>query len=203
MKFFKRLLIFFLIILLIIAGVIGFFKVERLIYPEEYSTYVTKYSEKYDVDAQLVFAVIKCESSFDSNAVSNVGAIGLMQLTEDTFDWVQSKYKQSDYYDGEPQYTSDDLYSPEVNIKYGTYLLKLHLKEFGDVKTALAAYHAGRGNANVWLSNSKYSKNGKTLDTTPYKETNAYMERVVKVRDKYDFLMNNKYIVKLRELKLL
>lgn len=203
MKFFKKILIFLLIIVLIGAGILAYFKVQRLIYPEEYSIYVTKYSEKYDVDTQLVYAVIKCESSFEPNAVSSVGAIGLMQLTEDTFDWVQSKYKQSDYYDGEPQYTADDLYSPEINIKYGTYLLKLHLREFGDVKTALAAYHAGRGNANGWLENSDYSKDGKTLVTTPYKETNAYMQRVVEVRDKYDFLMNNKYIVKLRELKLL
>ena len=192
-----------LIIVLIGAGVLAYFKVQRLIYPEDYSTYVAKYSEKFGVDTQLVYAVIKCESSFEPNAVSKVGAIGLMQLTEDTFDWVQTKLKASDYYNGEPKYSADDLYNPEINIKYGTYLLKLHLKEFGDVKTALAAYHAGRGNVNGWLNESEYSDNGKTLVTTPFKETNAYMQRVVKVRDKYDFLMNNKYIVKMRELKLL
>lgn len=199
MKFFKRFFTVILILVLIAAAVFAYFKIQTLIYPDTYSVYVDKYSSKYGVDRNFVFSVIKCESSFDPDAVSHVDARGLMQLTPETFDWVKSKL--NDKNDG--TLTADDLYDPETNIKYGVYLLSLHLDEFGDVRTVLAAYHAGRGNVNKWLKNKDYSENGKTIDTTPFKETNAYIDRVQSVMDKYEFLHNNKYMEYLRGLGLI
>ena len=199
MKFFKRLFTVIIIILLIIAAIFAYIKVLTLIYPDSYSVYVEKYSTEYGVDRNLVYSVIKCESSFNPEATSHVDARGLMQLTPETFDWVKSKLNDAD----DDSLTADDLYDPETNIKYGVCLLSLHLDEFGDVPTALAAYHAGRGNVNKWLDNSEYSEDGKTISTTPFKETNAYIERVQKVLDKYGFLHNNKYMIKLRNLGLI
>lgn len=199
MKFLKRLFIILIIILLIIAAIFAYFKIQTLMYPDSYSIYVEKYAAEYGVDRDFVYSVIKCESSFDPDATSHVDARGLMQLTPETFDWVKSKLNDSD----DLALTADDLYDPETNIKYGVYLLSLHLDEFGDIPTVLAAYHAGRGNANKWLNDSEYSKDGKTIDSTPYKETNAYIDRVQKVRDKYEFLHNNKYMVYMRNLGLL
>lgn len=199
MKFFKRVFAFLIIILLIIAAIFAYIKVQTLIYPETYSVYVEKYSTKFGVDRDLVYAVIKCESSFNPEATSHVDARGLMQLTPETFDWVKSKLKDGD----DDSLTANDLYTPETNIKYGVYLLSLHLDEFGDVPTVLAAYHAGRGNVNKWLDNPDYSTDGKTISTTPFKETNAYIERVQKVWDKYKNLHNNKYMLKLRDLGLI
>ena len=196
MKHIKRILVIIIIAALVFAGILSYIKIENFIYPTSYSNYVEKYSKEYGVDKTLVFAVIKCESSFDENAVSSVGALGLMQMTPETFEWVQTKL------DGKVTYSDDDLYTPEINIKYATYLLSLHLEEFKDTKTALAAYHAGRGNVNKWLKMSEYSSDGKTLDTTPFKETNAYCERVVKVMDKYDFLLNSNIMIKLRSFGL-
>ena len=57
-----------------------------------------------------------------------------------------------------------DLYDPETNIKYGTYLLRLMCEEYGCKETAAAAYHTGRGNVNSWLSNKDCSSDGKTLE---------------------------------------
>ena len=57
-------------------------------YPTDYEQYVVKYSSEYNCDPVLVFSVIKVESGFDPDAVSEVGARGLMQLMEDAFDWI-------------------------------------------------------------------------------------------------------------------
>ena len=59
------------------------------------------------------------------------------------------------------------------------------LDEFGDTKTALAAYHAGRGRVNEWLSDPRYSSDGKKLDVIPYNDTDFYAEKVLKVRERY------------------
>ena len=187
MKRIKRLIKISLVLIFIVASVFSYFKIQPMIYPIEYSEYVEEYCKEYSVDSNLAYAIIKCESSFNPKAVSSVGAIGLMQLTPDTFDWVQTKLPS------DTKYTKDDLYEPKINIKYGIFLISLHLKEFGDIDTALAAYHAGRGNANKWLEMEESSENGKTLNTTPYKETNAYIERVGNVMEKYNYMRSNEF----------
>ena len=66
----------------IIAGCafLGIDALKRKIYPRRYSEYVEKYCEKYGVDLNLAYAVIHTESGFDSDAVSSLGACGLMQI---------------------------------------------------------------------------------------------------------------------------
>ena len=54
----------------------------KKIYPVKYQTLVEQYAEEYSLDKYLVYAVIKVESGFDENAVSRVGARGLMQMME-------------------------------------------------------------------------------------------------------------------------
>lgn len=147
-------------------------------YPHKYSEFVEKYSAQYGVDADLVYAVIKCESGFDPKATSSVEAKGLMQLTDDTFEWVQTKT-------GESGYAPDDLYDPETAVKYGTKLLSLHLNEFEDEALALAAYHAGRSAVTGWLADEKYADEG-GLHTIPYAETAVYVERVQSTKEIYE-----------------
>ena len=82
---------------------------KNFIYKTDYDEYVDQYSAEYNVDKALIYSVIKCESSYDKDVLSDVGAIGLMQITPETFDWMLSKTGE--------KYTHDDLYIPEVNIK--------------------------------------------------------------------------------------
>lgn len=109
------------------AVLFGCFKLpdisRRYIYPMEYGEIVEKYSQKYGVDENLVFAVIKTESNFKPDAVSDVGARGLMQLMEDAYEWVG--YRMED----ERELTYDHMFVPEYNIQYGTYLLMLLFSE--------------------------------------------------------------------------
>ena len=169
------------ILLLVIAAAFRMPDIERSVfYPTRYSEYVDRYAELYGLDKYFVYAVIKTESNFDPNAESEVGARGLMQLMEDSFDWV--KYRMGDSADN-AEY--GDMYDPEVNIRYGTYLLKLLVEEYGRADTAAAAYHTGRGNVNSWLCDSRYSSDGESLDDLPSSVTRHYVNKVMTAYEGY------------------
>lgn len=154
----------------------------RAAYPDKYREYVTTFSQRSNIEPSLVFAVIKTESSFNPNAVSNIGAIGLMQVTPPTFEWMMRKSKETN------NYTSSDLYTPEVNIRYGTAILSELKREFGDERVALAAYHAGRSNVMKWLKDKNCSADGKTLYYIPFPSTRAYIAKVEKIKVIYEKL---------------
>lgn len=167
-----------LIVILILTGIKTYDFVQRKIYPMEYTELVEKYSSEYELDPLLVYAVIKTESNFKEDAVSNVGARGLMQMMPDTFDWVNTKLKNKDI-------DFDDMYTPNTNLKYSCYLLQYLVNEFGDIETAIAAYHAGRTAVNKWLNDDSYSNNGENLHTIPIDDTDHYVNKVMNNYDKY------------------
>ena len=175
-----RLVLILLVLLALMAGAI--FAGLHLLYPQKYAEQVAALAAEFDVDESLIFAVISCESGFDPDARSDAGALGLMQLTPDAFDWVQRKL------DGDVTMESDALFDPEVNLRYGVALLDLHLTEFGTPEEAMAAYHAGRGRVNGWLANPEVSSDGVTLDTIPYADTAAYVKKVMQTWRIYEFL---------------
>lgn len=170
-----------LVLLLLIVSVIIIYNAVSLVlqtvYPRSYSEEISRNAEIYDLDEALLYALIETESGFDKNAVSSVGAKGLTQITPETFRWLQTKTGEN--------YEDDALFEPEVSIKYGAFFLRYLLDEFGDTKTALAAYHAGRGRVNEWLNDPRYSSDGEKLDIIPYNDTEFYSEKVLKVRDRY------------------
>lgn len=154
-------------------------------YPLRYEDIVTREAEKYDVDPALVYGVIRSESSFRPEVVSHAGAIGLMQLTPETFDWLQKKINSGDHM------ASEHLKEPEVNIKYGVYFLSLLKERFQNEREMLAAYNAGIGAVSRWLEDKDFSEDGETLSAIPYPETEAYIERVLQSRDMYHKLYFN------------
>ena len=158
------------------AGYIGDM-VTKSINPIKYSEFVTKYSAQYNVPEPIVYAVIKTESSFRPDAKSSKGAIGLMQITPVTFEWLCAKTGE------EPNPSL--LYDPETNIRYGTYYLSLLYSEFQVWDTVYAAYNAGRGRVNEWLSTPEYNNRGR-LKNIPFKETAKYVEKVVKKAQIYE-----------------
>lgn len=140
-------------------------------YPLKYQDDVKAASEKYNIDEALIYGVIKTESNFNPDAVSGAGAIGLMQITPDTFEWIQTYYKDDDY-------TVDDLKNYSVNIDYGTHILSILMDMYGDEDTAVCAYNAGIGRVDGWLADKQYSDDGKTLKTLPFAETENYRHKV-------------------------
>ena len=175
----NRVIRFLLAIIVFVAVCVGVMRFFSLLYPDNYKAEVDKYSRKYDVSAELVYAVIRAESKFDKDAVSEKGAKGLMQIMDSTGEWISKKIKIS-----EP-----DLFDPDTNIEIGTYYLDYLLDMYdGDRVCAVAAYNAGPANVDEWLKNPEYSKNGKTLDKIPFEETEKYVKRVMENIEKYGFL---------------
>lgn len=144
-----------------------------------------KYCAEYGVELKLAYAVIKTESNFNPTAISSANAKGLMQLTDDTFYWMQYRKGVKD------SLKAEALYDPETNIDYGIYLLS-YLKERynGDYNLVLSAYHAGVGSVARWLSEKEHSDDGITLKSIPYPDTKNYVKKVNKNMNKYSKLYN-------------
>lgn len=176
-----------LVIAVCISGAEMYKKIQHqyklLSHPLEYSEFVERYSDEYGVDKYLVYAIIKTESSFDENAVSNVGARGLMQIMEDTFDWVKFRL-------GDEAQVYDDMFTAEENIRYGAYLIDYLYEKFGNFECAVAAYHAGAGSVDSWLKNPEYSADGKTLDVIPINDTSHYLKKIISAYKIYNELYN-------------
>lgn len=156
-----------IVALLLNALVIGFEKIDC---PHPYGKTVKKYSEKFDVPQNLVYAVIRVESNFDSDALSSSGAVGLMQI-------MPIAYKDYCLDTGE-DYDVSLLSDPETNIRVGVYLLSRLYHTYGNWDTALAAYNAGWVNVNSWLKDERYSRGDGILFDIPYEQTKAYVEKV-------------------------
>ena len=176
----KTIFAIFLITILCLTGAIACRSVLRAVYPHKYADSVEKYSAWYDVDKNLVYAVIRTESSFRTDARSEVGAAGLMQIMPETFEWLCMRMgEDAEFY---------ELYDPDTAIRFGTYLLHLLTEEFGDTRTVLAAYHAGRGQVARWLEDASVSPDGSTLSDIPYRDTAHYVQKVERAISMYQNL---------------
>lgn len=186
-KIFKS--IFIVVVLLIMTIVI----VKQLdlktyilkkMYPTTYSEFVYKYSEENNIDPLLIFAIIKAESNFNKDAISNSNAIGLMQIMEETAKEIVQK-------DLNKEFTEDILLIPEENIKIGTiYFNKLLKKYDGNIGISLAAYNAGIGKVDGWIKNEIIKEDGSDLENIPYKETNNYVRKILRDYNIYKNIYN-------------
>lgn len=180
-----RRLTFLLILFLIITLVANMYY--KIRYPLSYKGIIKKYSREYNVDPYLVSAIINVESNFDKNALSPKDARGLMQITPKTGEWAAAKIGIEDF-------TVESLYDPEINIRIGTWYLDILSKEFhNNIQLILAAYNGGSGNVSKWLQNEEYCEDGKFLKKIPFKETEQYIEKVLKNYEIYKNIYKNEF----------
>lgn len=158
--------------------VIGFLppacrQIDRLLYPRRYSGQVELWAQAYKLDPLLVYAFIRTESGFDTHAASEAGARGLMQMTEETFDWLRGKIAPGE------TLAFADLDDPAVSIRFGCCYLSLCLERYGgDTDTAAAAYHSGWGTVDKLLQQKEHSADGMTLEGFPYSQMNHYVKKI-------------------------
>ena len=139
---------------------------QELTLPLRHEDVIRQQSREKDVDAALIAAVIYSESKF-SDRTSSAGARGLMQITP-------AAANEIERLSGGTTFKLKDLSDPEINIRYGTYLLRELLERYdGDVAAALAAYNAGPGNADEWGGSDL------SVEGIPFPETRAYVEEVL------------------------
>ncbi|MBR6027634.1 MAG: lytic transglycosylase domain-containing protein [Clostridia bacterium] len=159
--------------------------VER--HPIAYQQWIEQYAARNNLQPALVAAIILNESSFDPAAESSISARGLMQLRENTADWINNQYLH------ETGYAFTRMFDPECNIRFGCWYLGYLSRLFrGDPVCVVAAYHAGQGRVrDDWLQNPELSPDGQTLliDQLPYESTKTYVRRVTRDYGIYDALI--------------
>jgi soluble lytic murein transglycosylase len=152
------------------------------LYPTPYKEHVLISSEKYEIDPFLIYAVMKAESKFNPHALSRKGAKGLMQMMDTTGAWIAEITQLEGY-------SSDQLFAPQVNIELATWYISRLLKQYdGDVEMMLMAYNAGSGNVSKWKKDIRYSEDGITIHTIPFKETKEYLKKVKRYYTMYKWL---------------
>jgi soluble lytic murein transglycosylase len=139
------------------------------LFPRPFQSEVSRAAERFKVEDNLLWSIMRQESAFNPNATSWVGASGLMQLMPAT---ARSEAKALEM-------KSYNVYNPGQNIVLGTAHIARLLRSFGDVEQALAAYNAGGGNARRWLAERKNVPLDEWIESVRFEETNDYVQKVM------------------------
>lgn len=151
------------------------------LYPTLYYEQIVSEAEETELDPLLVLAIAKVESGFNPDAVSPVGAVGIMQLMPDTARWLAGRLGEA--------YLADELADVEYNIHLGTRYLRFLLDYWGgDINRAVASYNAGQTKVAEWLNSGVWDGTLAAADNIPYQETRDYLKRVLAVYQQYQEL---------------
>jgi soluble lytic murein transglycosylase len=142
----------------------------RAVYPLEHGDLIRDAARRNDLDPALVAAVIYAESGFREGAVSERGAVGLMQLLPSTALEIAVRT-------GGRAFEPADLRDPDVNIRYGSHYLAFLLEHYdGSLVEAVAAYHAGIRTVDGWV---RREGGAVAVADIPFADTRAYVHQVV------------------------
>jgi soluble lytic murein transglycosylase len=143
----------------------------QLSYPRPYSATVQAAAAEFDVDPLLIWGIMRQESRFDPDALSYVGARGLMQVMPSTQDWIAGQVGED--------IPPGDAFTPEASIRMGAWFLRFLLDYFdGDLELAIAAYNGGAGSVDGWQANPLVSDRDDLLRWIGFGETREYLGHV-------------------------
>ena len=143
----------------------------QLSYPRPYSATVKAAATEFDVDPLLIWAVMRQESRYDPEALSYVGARGLMQIMPATQTWIAEQWGED--------IPPGDAFTPETNVRMGAWFLHFLLDYFDqDLDLALAAYNGGAGSVDSWQADPRVSDRDDLLRWIGFGETREYLEQV-------------------------
>lgn len=162
----------------------------KLEYPQDYKTYVKESSDKFGLQEEVLYALIRSESFFDPSIISTAGATGLTQLMEFTAADIAQRLHRPDY----------NPTDPEGNIEFGAYYLASLIKRLnGSMLTAFFSYNAGISRVRRWIQSSQIELQNQIsvnydlfLETIPYPETREYGRKIVSAAVMYGMLYYNK-----------
>ena len=133
---------------------------------------IQRHCREFNVEPALIFAVAETESHFNPHAESIAGAIGIMQIMPNTAEWIASSLNV--------EIIRQDLYDPEINIRFATFYLSYLFSIFDDPWQVIAAYNAGEGRVREWIKSGITSP-----DNIPLEETVYYVEKVERALSYY------------------
>jgi soluble lytic murein transglycosylase len=155
--------------------------VERHAYPQkaELADAVSRNAEEYGIPEAILWATLRSGSHFASNAVSDSGAVGLMQLTPAQFGFICTELL------GQEPLDAGMLYDPETNLQCGSAYLSYLYRYYGIWDLVYAAYRAGTDTVDAWLTDPACTNGQGVLTTIPDAEVAAYVTAMKKAVSLY------------------
>jgi len=148
------------------------------LFPKAYWTDLKRFSSANALDPYMVASLIRQESEFNPNAVSNKNALGLMQLLPRVGKGVAKQEKLK-------HFSTQQLFTPAVNLQLGTRYFRSMVDQFGGFEYALAAYNAGDDRVKDWQAAGKYRDIQEFVESIPFTETREYVQAIMRNANVY------------------
>ncbi len=148
------------------------------LFPKPYWTDLKKFSSDNALDPYMVASLIRQESEFNPNAVSNKNALGLMQLLPRVGKGVAKQEKLK-------HFSPQQLFTPAINLQLGTRYFRSMVDQFGGFEYALAAYNAGDDRVKDWQAAGKYRDIQEFVESIPFTETREYVQAIMRNANVY------------------
>lgn len=159
--------------------------------PRAYAPKLTSEAQKNKINPYLVWSIMKSETQYKPDAISPVGAVGLMQFMPYTSKKVAPLVQDT--------FEPSKLFNPDVAIQYGArYLKKLSDELGGEMHLVAAAYNGGPHRVKLWLRNLKKPNEPNVssdvfIEHIPFNETRTYVKRVLNYYLAYQKLYDDKF----------
>lgn len=149
-------------------------KYPELLFPRKYTSQVQKWSEKFEINPEMILSIMRQESAFNPMARSPADAMGLMQV-------LPSVAKRFSEKIGQEFEHFEDLYNIELNIASGSAVLsELKGKYNGQFVLMSAAYNANETAIRGWLNTRMQEDPIEFIEDIPYEETRGYIKLVLR-----------------------
>ena len=167
-------------------GIDGVRYVWEYTFPRAYSEFVETYSKKWGIPQELIWGIMRAESSYKRDAISPVGALGLMQVMPSTGKRVSELM-------GDKNFEGRKLLEPETAVRVGSrYLQRLMGKFDQNVALTAASYNAGPHRVRGWLASFGTLDVDEFIEHIPFLETRNYVKKVVSNYYIYSHLYSKK-----------
>jgi soluble lytic murein transglycosylase len=161
----------------------------KSLYPRAYHLNTNSEALLRKISPNLIWSIMKAETQYKYDAISPVGAIGLMQFMPYTSQKVALLLKD--------QHETKDLYKPEIAIQYGAaYLKKLSVEFDNQLPLVAAAYNGGPHRVKLWLRNFGDIDFDVFIEHIPFPETRTYVKRVLSFYATYQKIYDEKIDIK-------
>jgi hypothetical protein len=148
-------------------------------FPLPYRAQLERYARERSLDPYLLAAIIRQESAFNPKAVSRANAYGLTQILPSTGRDLSRRLRVRPY-------STRMLFQPSLNLKLGSYYLRILLDQLdGKWAATLASYNAGKSRAVNWLTWGEFREPAEFVETIPFSETRSYVQIVFRNADIY------------------
>lgn len=155
-------------------------------YPKAYSSYVEKASKDFKIPTELIWGIMKAESQYRRDAISPVGALGLMQVMPYTGRRVASLMSESNF-------NPSKLLEPPTAVRVGSRYLQRLMQRFDQtIPFVAAAYNAGPHRVHTWLAYFGTLEMDEFIEHIPFLETRNYVKKVVSNSYVYSRLYSDK-----------